>query len=146
MFHVLGNKGAQPTSLLIQYWPNVGPATQMVVQQWANVGSTILDEHLVFSRCYALYILYNRRDAPRDDQLFTQQSGATANCSSCYLSNLLYAWDNVNVQCVGLIYVYMYTYLILLRFDKVELTFLTTIWINKTKWISIAVAVISSFL
>ena len=37
-------------SLLIQYWPNVGLATQVVAQQWANIGSTILDQHLVFSR------------------------------------------------------------------------------------------------
>ena len=66
-----------------------------------------------------------------DDQLSAQQSGTTATCSSCYLSNLLYGLDNVNVQCVGPIYVYMYKNLILLRFDKVGLTFLSTIWIIK---------------
>ena len=36
--YILGNKFPSQHSLLIQYWPYAGPATQMVAQQWANIG------------------------------------------------------------------------------------------------------------
>ena len=59
VLHVLETRVPSKHGSLIQYWPIAGPASQMVAQQWANIGSTILDQHIVFSRwfSYSYYII-----------------------------------------------------------------------------------------
>ena len=74
----------------------VGPATQMVLNS-----EPILDQQYWISiSCFqdgiGLYIFYNRRDAPRDDQLFAQQAGATAAaaiCLSCYIPKTMWMYN-----------------------------------------------------